>query len=158
MNGLRLRVAMLVLMMTAVMGLASTVHAEVYQWTDENGKVHFGDRPPANVNAETLDLPEANSSDKPQVSDAERRERQMRLLKIWEEERRVKEQAKAQEQEKWEKRKEYCRRLLGNLKDSERIGRYYRYDKSGERVYMSDEQADQYRQALKNTYRKECEK
>ena len=30
--------------------------AEIYQWTDENGNVHFGDRPSANVEKQTVDI------------------------------------------------------------------------------------------------------
>jgi len=29
--------------------------AEIYKWTDANGKVHFSDKPPANKNVETID-------------------------------------------------------------------------------------------------------
>lgn len=29
--------------------------AEIYKWTDVNGKVHFSDKPPPNENAETID-------------------------------------------------------------------------------------------------------
>lgn len=29
--------------------------ADIYKWTDANGKVHFSDKPPANKNVETLD-------------------------------------------------------------------------------------------------------
>ena len=29
--------------------------AEIYKWTDVNGKVHFSDKPPTNENAETID-------------------------------------------------------------------------------------------------------
>lgn len=40
----------------ALLLLASvSVHAEVYKWTDENGKVHFGDRAPAEKKAEAID-------------------------------------------------------------------------------------------------------
>ncbi|MEW6981236.1 glutaredoxin domain-containing protein [Colwelliaceae bacterium 6471] len=32
-----------------------TATAEIYKWTDENGKVHFSDKQPTNKDAETLD-------------------------------------------------------------------------------------------------------
>lgn len=31
----------------ALMALAPSAHAKIYKWTDENGKIHFGDRIPA---------------------------------------------------------------------------------------------------------------
>ena len=41
-----------VLLFLAVMSVAS---AEIYKWTDENGKVHFSDKPPTIEKAETID-------------------------------------------------------------------------------------------------------
>jgi glutaredoxin len=35
--------------------LPITLGAEVYKWTDKDGKVHFSDKPPADQQAETLD-------------------------------------------------------------------------------------------------------
>lgn len=35
--------------------------AEVYQWRDADGRVHFGDRKPAEVNASTVAVPRVNS-------------------------------------------------------------------------------------------------
>ena len=41
---------------------ASTVLAQAYRWVDEDGVVHFGDRPPpdAGTQAEAIVLPKAN--------------------------------------------------------------------------------------------------
>ncbi|MFV8833468.1 DUF4124 domain-containing protein [Aquisalimonas sp. APHAB1-3] len=35
--------------------LAATTNADIYQWTDDDGNVHFGETPPANAEAERLD-------------------------------------------------------------------------------------------------------
>ena len=35
-------------------------NAEIYKWTDENGRVHFGDKPAENVSAESVTV-EVNS-------------------------------------------------------------------------------------------------
>ena len=42
--------------------LASTALAQAYRWVDEDGVVHYGDRPPpdAETTAEAIVLPEAN--------------------------------------------------------------------------------------------------
>ncbi|MBD3647464.1 MAG: DUF4124 domain-containing protein [Pseudomonadales bacterium] len=34
--------------------LGSSAHAEIHKWTDEDGEVHFGDRPPDGVETETV--------------------------------------------------------------------------------------------------------
>jgi glutaredoxin len=36
-------------------------HAEVYQWRDAAGRVHFGDRKPADAAAATVEVPRVNS-------------------------------------------------------------------------------------------------
>ena len=49
-------------MVVALLGAAASagvaVAAEVYQWTDENGVVHFSDQKPAGQDAEVRNLPE----------------------------------------------------------------------------------------------------
>lgn len=43
-------------------------YAEVYKWRDKQGNLHFGDKPPLEVNAETVDV-KINSYDKVEVID-----------------------------------------------------------------------------------------
>lgn len=35
--------------------ISNFVNAEIYKWIDDNGKVHFSDKPPISENAETVD-------------------------------------------------------------------------------------------------------
>ena len=150
-------VRLLIGLLAGLLMTAGNVSAGVYRWVDENGKVHFGDRPPADAEAETLEMPEVTPSETPEVSVQERRERQRRLVEALEEEREEKERKKQEAEAQEEKREAYCRRLLAQVKDSERISRYYKYDKKGERVYMNDEDADAYRDKLRSTYDARCQ-
>lgn len=43
----------------------------IYRWVDENGVVHFGDRPPANTAAEILSIQQSNSSDSATATDSD---------------------------------------------------------------------------------------
>jgi hypothetical protein len=45
-----------------LMMLASLVQADVYKWVDRNGIVHYGDTPPANARARSVDLRFAGSA------------------------------------------------------------------------------------------------
>ena len=49
------------LLLALVTGLVSThsLAGEIYKWTDENGLVHFGDRPPQGQQAQSISTPEA---------------------------------------------------------------------------------------------------
>lgn len=40
----------------AVVGLSFPVHAEIYSWVDEQGRKHFGNKPPAEAQAKKLDI------------------------------------------------------------------------------------------------------
>ena len=41
---------------------ALPAHADIYKWTDENGKVHYGDQAPANPKTKTLNVKPAQPS------------------------------------------------------------------------------------------------
>lgn len=144
-------VCVLLLALMPVLG-----YGEVYQWKDAQGRVHFGDRPPADAEAEALDVPHKASPPTPAVDAQERRQRQQRLIKVLEEKRLKKAEEKQKAKEQQEKLAAYCKRLKIRIKDSERINRFYRYDEAGERQYMSDEQADRLRQSLKDKYQARC--
>ncbi len=45
--------------------LASSGFSEIYQWTDENGQVHFSDRKPAETPVETVELEKSSSKWQP---------------------------------------------------------------------------------------------
>jgi len=58
--------------------LVTAVHAEIYRWVDENGKVHFSDEKPEKIQTEQIDI-QINSFEGMDVSDSdflEARERQ----------------------------------------------------------------------------------
>lgn len=44
-------------LMAILATLSGLVSAEIYRWTDTNGQVHFGERPPADVQAESVKPP-----------------------------------------------------------------------------------------------------
>ena len=47
--------------------LAQAASAQVYQWTDANGRVRFGDRPPAHAETQSLQFEEAAPRSQPGV-------------------------------------------------------------------------------------------
>lgn len=51
--------------------LATTASANIYQWTDDDGHVHFGEQPPVGVEAERLDSAPgpASQPDEPKADD-----------------------------------------------------------------------------------------
>lgn len=66
----------MIILAVATLGIAISAHAEkMYQWTDENGVVHFSDKKPQGQDFKTVDVPTAPQtgtvSALPPQSDAE---------------------------------------------------------------------------------------
>ncbi len=59
-------------LLTLVTGLvsANALAGEIYKWTDENGLVHFGDRPPQGQQAQSISTPEAAPPDDDETESA----------------------------------------------------------------------------------------
>lgn len=115
---------------------------EVYRWTDEDGQVHFSDKP-MNGDAEVLDMPE-----QPQrqgiTTEQDRREKQQRLLRAFEEERIKRREARAKAEQEREQRRRHCHEARDNLRNYNQSGGIYDLDENGERVYMDEEERDAY--------------
>lgn len=144
------------LLAVAVMLWPVASPAEVYRWVDENGKVHFGDRPPRGVETESLDLPEAAGST-PAPTEAERRAKTRRLLDAWEEERRIKKERKAEAAADKAKRKRRCSRARNELRDLQQGALFYELDQQGERRYLSDAELEQEKQKWREAIEYWCE-
>jgi glutaredoxin len=48
----------IILSLCLLLLLVTTAGGQVYKWTDENGKVHFGDRPPVEAATEQVEINE----------------------------------------------------------------------------------------------------
>ncbi len=115
--------------------------AEVYQWTDAEGNAHFGDRPPQS-GARTVPLPE--SSAPPAPTPEERLEKQRKLLRAFEEERRQDRDVRAQAQRDKAERQRNCITARDRLLVYERSSGIYDLDATGERVYLEEGQRDRF--------------
>ena len=59
----------------------SVSHAEIYKWTDENGQIHYGERP-NNPNTEKIEI--KSTAPKPDAGiDSDRKEKQRKLLEAF---------------------------------------------------------------------------
>jgi hypothetical protein len=113
-------------------------HAEIYKWVDEQGRVHYGDRP--NEQAETVDIKDQAPSTESTSDESSRREHRQRLLKSMQQERERKqaqrEQAQAAEQEAMRR----CANAREQLENIASAGFLYRRNPKGERVIFTDEE------------------
>ncbi|RIA22497.1 uncharacterized protein DUF4124 [Ectopseudomonas oleovorans] len=136
----------LLLIATLLPALAT---AEIYRWTDEQGRVHFGQRPVAG--AEPVQV-------RPQVveRDEHTREREARTQRFYDARREEQQQAAATAAAQRAERASECQDLRRRLAQIPEGFSYYRTDAKGERIYYSDEETDTARRQLRERIAQRC--
>lgn len=138
------------LTLLALLGLVSTaVHAEIYRWTDAQGRVHFGERP--RQGAQQVDVtPQIIERDE-QVREREANMR--RLQEVRSEERAVKEKEQAQQQAQ---QQAYCDRLNSELARYDKRIYWYEEDSAGKKVEVSPQRVEEHKMKLQALQRERC--
>lgn len=133
----------------ATLLLPSLALAEVYRWTDANGRVHFAETPQAGaVQVEV----------KPQViqRDAATVEREARTERFFAARREEQQQAAAVSREQQAKQVQDCQRLRDSQAQLGQGGTFYKDDGKGGRSYYSDEEIDAARRRLSAQVAERC--
>lgn len=139
-----------------ILFLSPTIgQSEIYRWVDENGMVHFDDRP-GSGNKEKIDIKTSDTSSSPDTELQNWVEQEKRLLEIYEEERQEKKLKKAEQEQEKMKLKKKC----AEAKDYERTlnessGLYF-LDEKGERIHVSAEEKDAEVREIKEFIKKNC--
>lgn len=127
------------LRLAPALGLAivtqATAAGSIQRWTDAAGQVHYGDRPPAGVDAQPVEV-RPGSTDTP--ADRTRRARTERLLEVIETERAERAAAEEKARAEREARAARCDRARRELAGVERAALLYVRDAAGERRYLDD--------------------
>jgi hypothetical protein len=131
------------LLLIALLVAAAGASAQQYRWTDPNGRVQYGDVPPAGANATALrgggsaseSQPAAQKGQAPKDPEAEFRKRQQEASEAREK------QAKAEQQAQQDK--ENCARAQASLRQLESGARIGGIDAKGERYYLDEAQVAQ---------------
>jgi hypothetical protein len=149
----RIALTFAVAAMTFASGAAAN---EIYKWTDENGNIHYEDRPSGAASEERLSM-SYRRTDSAAVNQRiqARNERQTAR----DEARSV---AEAEEQEAADKaaeaaeRAQACERARARLETYLQSRRLYRTDESGERVYLDDTERQEARQKAEEQITEFC--
>ncbi|WP_221801157.1 DUF4124 domain-containing protein [Oceanobacter mangrovi] len=140
--------------------IAAPVSAGIYKWTDANGKVHYGDRPPQAVQATGMNIANNPSPVSAGNQDAARQQAQKAFLEQRQQERQQQAEAKAQQQQadaKAQAQKDYCTSMRGRTQEIEAGGRpMYRYNEKGEREYLQESELASAREEFVSYYKKVC--
>jgi hypothetical protein len=130
--------------------LPSLASAEIYRWTDEQGRVHFGQRP-AGAGAQQIEV-------RPQVIERDEltRERQERATRFYEARQQEQAQAAAQAAERRNKLAQECRDLRSHLAEIPEGRSYYRTADDGQLSYLTDQEVDAARRQLRDRISERC--
>lgn len=139
---------------------AGIATAGIYQWTDAQGRVHFGDKP-NDKGAQELII----ESSKPSVvtstsaDDAESRQQvQNKLLDLMDQERQQKKQAKAERKAEKIEQQRRCTILRQELADMLSGGYlYFDYNEAGEREFIDDAAHQQRVDEMRETIKSRCD-
>ncbi len=128
------------LLLTLIL-MPALASAQIYRWTDADGRVHFGQRPPAG--AEQIEV-------RPQVveRDDQTREREARSERFFDARRQEQQAAREQASQTRAAREQECQSLRSQLSQLQLGGRFFRNDAAGERVYYSDSELEAARQRM----------
>jgi len=137
---------------------AHTHAAGVYKWTDEHGKVHYGDKPNDADNSAQVKIKSAPKVDTDLR--AKQLERQKKYLNALELDRAAREEARAKKKEQRAKvaqAEQDCNRLRNELVDYQRGGIvYYKLDAQGNRQFLSEAEIKQDIVDLQQRIKAEC--
>lgn len=125
----------------ALVGVFGPGNAEIYKWVDEQGQVHYGDKPQAQ--AESISVEGQGEPAKAPPDDSARRERQQRVLKSMQMERERKQALREQERASAQEAEQRCAEARQRLADISGAGFLYRRNAEGERVIFTDEERAQ---------------
>lgn len=118
--------------------LSQPLSAEVYRWVDDQGHVHFGDKPPDKQRARSIEISPAPPAAQTVPDSQARRDKQQRLLRAWEEERRQREEKAAERKEQQEQRERNCHIAKDRLRSFRNASALYDHDKDGKRRILKD--------------------
>ena len=135
------------------LGIPLSGYAEVYKWVDEQGQTQYGETPLA-ANATEVKIQQAPQ---PDMSLQNRNEESDKLLKVYEEERKIRNEEKQKAEEEEKKRAEKCLVAKNELQDMQQAGlSYYQLDDKGERIILSKTEREQRIKELQEQYNLHC--
>lgn len=148
------RALFLLILLSACIFSPCQLQAGVYKWVDENGRVHFSDRPTASESTEVRIKQQERTA--PSADQHNRKLKMQRMLDVYQEEREEKREAKQKQQEAKTRRKQNCARAKDRYNSHVRARGIYNYDKNGERQYLSDDERARHMKSLKSEISRWC--
>lgn len=148
--------------------LATPALAELYQWKDENGRVHFSDTKPGgtSANVNTVQQPDAqrpsgrkNADNNNTSNTSSTQERQQRLLQVMKLESEQKEKERKSAERNRQQHEAECSKLREHQSSSAGRRLFYtdKKDENGDLIYLDDNQRAEYDQQIAAAIAEKCQ-
>jgi len=149
------RYSLLITVAAALITGGTAVASEIYKWTDQDGNVHYEDRPTGNAQVERLAIVSKNTDNSAVRSQiAANREARATAEQVASEA--PPEMSKAELRAEQEKRKEQCQMYRDRLEQFLRSQRLYREDDAGEREYLDESETLAARERVEGQIKEYC--
>ena len=146
----------LVLVIAAAALTSSAFAGEIYKYVDENGSVHYVDRPTGESGEERLDVSYSGTSSETVTAQVQKRRDYMSALEEARTDAKSQREAEAQARAEMEQRAAKCQESRARLESYLQAHRLYRQDESGERQYLDDEQILEARRKAEEAIQEHC--
>jgi len=142
--------ALTIIIAVVLIGSAASVWADIYKYVDEDGTVHYVDRPTGAESEERVTVATATSQPRARDTSEQPDWRERRQQRLDDRAERAKERADAAE------RAEICEKYRARLVTYSDDRRLFRLDENGERVYLSAEEIAEAREQVQRQIDENC--
>lgn len=146
----------LVLVLSAAALWTSAFAGEIYKYVDDDGNVHYLDRPTGESGEERLDITYSGTSSESVSARVQKRRDYMAALDEARSEAKSQREAEAQARAELEERAAKCQEHRARLESYLQSRRLYREDASGEREYLDEEQVMEARRKVEEAIQETC--
>lgn len=134
----------------------SVAQAQIYKWVDDNGQVHYSEKAPDKMHAaKEIHLPR-HVTQAATVSLEQRKQKRNNLLRAFDEERKLRQDAQTIQKKKEAHRQHNCILARDQLKNYQRASILYNLNEKGKRIYLSDAQRGRAEAGLKKKISQWC--
>ena len=147
---------MLVLVLSAAALVTSAFAGEIYKYVDNEGNVHYVDRPSGESGEERLDITYSRTNSAAVRARAEKRRNYMAALSEARSEGKSQREAEAQARAELDERAAKCQEHRARLETYLQSRRLYRENAAGEREYLNEEQTMEARRRVEEAIQETC--
>ena len=146
----------LVLVLSALALATSAFAGEIYKYVDDDGTVHYLDRPTGESGEERLELTYSRTSNEAVNARIQKRREYMAALDDASNEAQSRREAEAQARTEVEERAAKCAEHRARLETYLQSRRLYRENAAGEREYLDEEQIMEARRKVEEAIQETC--